>query len=45
MCEIISVDWCVFCTAQELCWRGYKVRILAEGRDTVGGVKLINTSS
>ena len=33
----LTLDWCVFCTAQELCWRGYEVKILAEGTDVVGG--------
>lgn len=33
----LTVDWYVFCTAQELCWRGYAVRILEEGTDAVDG--------
>ena len=33
----LTVDWCVHCTAQELWWRGYDVRILKEGTDAVGG--------
>jgi nicotinamidase-related amidase len=33
----LTVDWCVFCTAQELSWRGYDVKILAEGTDAVNG--------
>jgi len=33
----LTIDWCVFCTAQELRWRGYEVRIVNEGTDTVDG--------
>jgi nicotinamidase-related amidase len=33
----LTIDWCVFCTAQELSWRGYVVKILEEGTDAVGG--------
>lgn len=33
----LTVDCCVFCTAQELRWRGYNVRILEEGVDTASG--------
>lgn len=33
----LTVDWCVFCTAQELSWRGYVVKILEEGTSAVGG--------
>lgn len=33
----LTVDRCVFCTAQELSWRGYVVKILEEATDTVGG--------
>jgi len=33
----LTVDWCVFCTAQELSWRGYAVKILEEATDAVGG--------
>lgn len=33
----LTVDWCVFSTAQELRWRGYEVKILEEGTDAVGG--------
>lgn len=33
----LTIDWCVFCAAQELRWRGYEVRILTEGTDAVGG--------
>ena len=33
----LTVDWCVFCTAQELRWRGYDVKILKEGTDAVDG--------
>ncbi len=35
----LTVDCCVLCTAQELCWRGYKVRILEEAVDTYSGDK------
>ena len=33
----LTIDWCVFCTAQELRWRGYEVKILEEGTDAVDG--------
>lgn len=33
----LTVDCCVFCTAQELCFRGYNVRILEEGVDVYSG--------
>ena len=33
----LTLDCCVFCTAQELCWRGYKVKILKEAVDTYSG--------
>ena len=33
----LTIDWCVFCTAQELRWRGYVVKILEEGTDAVDG--------
>lgn len=33
----LTVDCCVLSTAQELAWRGYKVRILAEAVDTYSG--------
>lgn len=33
----LTSDCCVFCTAQELSWRGYKVKILAEGVGTYSG--------
>ena len=33
----LTIDWCVFCAAQELRWRGYEVKILEEGTDAVGG--------
>ncbi|MEK6835381.1 MAG: hypothetical protein AABX61_03905 [Nanoarchaeota archaeon] len=33
----LTIDCCVFCTAQELCFRGYKVKILKEAVDTYSG--------
>jgi nicotinamidase-related amidase len=33
----LTLDWCVFCTAQELSWRGYNVVVLEEGTDAVAG--------
>jgi nicotinamidase-related amidase len=33
----LTLDRCVLCTAQELRFRGYNVRILAEGTDTASG--------
>jgi nicotinamidase-related amidase len=33
----LTADCCVFCTAQELAFRGYKVKLLKEGTDTYGG--------
>jgi len=33
----LTLDCCVFSTAQELCWRGYKVKILKEAVDTYSG--------
>src|SRR3989344_3815693 len=30
----LTADCCVFCTTQELSWRGYNVRVLAEGVST-----------
>lgn len=33
----LTADCCVFCTAQELHWRGYEVKILQEGTDTYSG--------
>jgi len=33
----LTLDCCVFCTAQELTFRGYNVRILAEGVDVYSG--------
>jgi len=33
----LTIDRCVFCTAQELRWRGYSVKILEEGTDAVEG--------
>ena len=33
----LTVDCCVFCTAQELAFRGYNVKILDEGTDTRSG--------
>jgi len=33
----LTIDCCVFSTAQELSWRGYKVKILTEGVDTYSG--------
>jgi nicotinamidase-related amidase len=35
----LTADWCVLCTAQELSWRGYTVKILDEGTDVVNGDK------
>jgi len=32
----LTIDYCVFSTAQELRWRGYKVKILYEATDAVG---------
>jgi nicotinamidase-related amidase len=33
----LTVDCCVLCTAQQLSWRGYKVRILDKATDTYSG--------
>ncbi len=33
----LTIDRCVFCTAQELSWRGYRVKILEDGTDAVEG--------
>ncbi len=33
----LTADCCVLCTAQELNWRGYKVKILEQGVDTALG--------
>ncbi len=33
----LTLDCCVFCTAQELTFRGYNVRILEEGTDVYSG--------
>ncbi len=33
----LTADCCVFCTAQELSWRGYTVKILSEGVGTYSG--------
>jgi len=33
----LTLDCCVFCTAQELRWCGYKVKILKEATDTYSG--------
>jgi len=33
----LTADCCVFCTAQELCFRAYNVRILEEAVDTYSG--------
>ena len=33
----LTIDCCVFCTAQELKWRGYSVKILKEGVDVYSG--------
>lgn len=33
----LTIDCCVFCTAQELSWRNYKVQILKEAVDTYSG--------
>lgn len=33
----LTIDCCVFCTAQELSWRGYKVLILEEAVDSYSG--------
>jgi nicotinamidase-related amidase len=33
----LTIDWCVFCAAQELRWRGYEVKIVEEGTDAVDG--------
>ena len=33
----IALDCCIFCTAQELTWRGYKVKILEEATDVYSG--------
>ena len=33
----LTIDCCVFSTAQELCWRGYSVSVLEEAVDTYSG--------
>lgn len=33
----LTIDCCVFCTAQELKWRGYNVKILQEAVDVYSG--------
>jgi len=33
----LTVDCCVLCMAQELSWRGYKIKILEEAVDTYSG--------
>ncbi|MBU1032354.1 MAG: cysteine hydrolase family protein [Patescibacteria group bacterium] len=33
----LTIDCCVLCTAQELKWRGYRVKILKEAVDTYSG--------
>jgi len=33
----LTIDCCVFCTAQELSWRGYNVSILREAVDVYSG--------
>jgi nicotinamidase-related amidase len=33
----LTLDCCVLCTAQELCFRGYRVRFLTEAVDTYSG--------
>ena len=33
----LTIDCCVLCTAQELTWRGYNVKILKEGVDVYSG--------
>lgn len=33
----LTTDCCVFCTAQELAFRGYKVKLLKEGTDSYSG--------
>lgn len=33
----LTADWCLLCTAQELSWRGYAVKILEQGTDVVNG--------
>lgn len=33
----LTIDCCVFCTAQELKWQAYNVKILKEGVDTYSG--------
>ena len=33
----LTADCCVFCTAQEFCFRGYNVKILQEAVDTYSG--------
>ena len=33
----LTIDYCVFSAAQELSWRGYKVKILEEATDVSGG--------
>lgn len=35
----LTLDCCVFCTAQELCFRAYNVKILDEGVDVYSGKK------
>ena len=45
----LTIDSCVFCTAQELKWRGYNVKILQEAVDVYSGdpqeTKMILNSS
>ena len=33
----LTADCCVFCTSQELSWRGYNVKVLSEGVATYSG--------
>lgn len=33
----LTIDCCVLCTAQELNWRGYKIKILGEAVDSYSG--------
>ena len=35
----LTLNSCVLCSAQELTWRGFDVRILFEGTDTRSGIK------
>jgi len=38
----LTIDYCIFSTAQELNWRGYNVQILYEATDAVGNEEYKN---